>query len=73
MSRSKRKKPGTRAPTRATAKPPLDPLQTGMPSMDSVRGVDEFKRGNQVLRIIHTNERDEYDPVPSKPKRNKRP
>jgi hypothetical protein len=43
-----------------------------MPALDSITGVDEFKRGKQVFRIIHTKEVDEYERKLSKPKRNKR-
>jgi hypothetical protein len=72
MSRSKHvKKTSARRPKKAKASPPLDPLQTGMPAMDSITGVDEFTRGKKVFRIIHTKEADEYDQIPSKAKRKK--
>jgi len=44
-----------------------------MPALDSITGMDEFRRGKKVFRIIHTNEVDEYEQVPSKAKREKRP
>ena len=62
MARAKGKK--TNRP--ATPKPvgdatDLNPLRAGMPAKDSITGVDEFRRGKQVYRIIHTNEVDEYE------------
>lgn len=75
MSKSQRKKnTRVRPPTKATVKPPLDPLRTGMPALDSITDVDEFTRGwgKEVFRIIHTNEVDAYEPIPPKPNRNKR-
>ncbi len=39
----------------------LNPLRTGMPAPDSITGVDEYRKGKKILRIIHTTERDEYD------------
>ena len=43
----------------------LNPLRAGMPALDSITGVDEFRKGKQVYRIIHTNEVDEYEkPLP---------
>jgi hypothetical protein len=42
-----------------------------MPALDSITGVEEFKKGKQVYRIIHTNERDEYEPQPQKGKHKK--
>ena len=44
----------------------MDPLRAGMPALDSITGIGEFRRGKKVFRIIHTNEVDEYEPVPSK-------
>jgi len=49
-----------------TVTPPLDPLRTGMPAQDSITGVDQYRKGKKVLRIIHTNERDAYDADPGK-------
>jgi hypothetical protein len=73
MSRSKGKKSAVgRGSKNATASPPLDPLRAGMPALDAITGVDEFRTGKKVLRIIHTNEVDEYDQVPSKAKRKTR-
>ena len=67
MSRSKlKKKIRARRPKNGAARPPLDPLRAGMPALDSITGIDEFRRGKKVFRIIHTNEVDEYEPVPSK-------
>jgi hypothetical protein len=42
-----------------------------MPALDSITGMEELRRGKKVLRIIHTNEVDEYEQVPSKAKREK--
>jgi hypothetical protein len=70
-SHSKKKKTRARAAKNKTVIPPLDPLETGMPALDSITGVDEFKKGKKILRIIHTNEVDEYERVPSKTKRKK--
>jgi hypothetical protein len=73
MRRSKRtKKVGTRRPAKEKARPPLDPLRAGMPALDSITGIEEFRRGKKVLRIIHTNEIDEYEQPPSKGKRQMR-
>jgi hypothetical protein len=38
--------------------------RTGLPAESSITGVDDFRTGNKVLRVIHTNERDAYDPDP---------
>jgi len=65
---SKSKKVRARGSKRKSVIPPLDPLGTGMPALDSIIGVEEFKKGNKILRIIHTNEIDEYDQVPAKTK-----
>lgn len=49
----------------------VESLQTGMPALDSITGVQEIRHGKSVYRIIHTNEIDEYEqPVP-KTKRKK--
>ena len=73
MARSRSKKTtGARSAKKAPASPPLDPLRTGMPALDSITGVDEFRTGKKVFRIIHTTEVDEYEPAPSKAKRKKR-
>ena len=67
-SKKKKKRTKTRGAKRKAVIPPLDPLETGMPALDSITGVDEFKKGKKTLRIIHTNEVDEYERVPSKSK-----
>jgi hypothetical protein len=73
MSRSKlKKKTDGRRPKKATASPPLDPLQTGMPALDSIIGVTESKKGKRVFRVIHTDEVDEYERAPKKTKREMR-
>jgi hypothetical protein len=73
MSRSKPvKKTSVRQPKKAKASPPLDPLRAGMPAMDSITGVDEFRRGKKVFSIIHTKEADEYDQIPSEAEAKKR-
>jgi len=43
-----------------------------MPAQDSITGVEEFRKGKKVFRIIHTNEVDEYERTPSEAKRKKR-
>ena len=74
MSRAKKKKrAGDRQPKNPSASPRVDPLQTGMPAQDSITGIDEFKKGKKTFRIIHTNETDEYERVPSKPAPKKQP
>jgi hypothetical protein len=65
---SQSKKTRTRGSKRKSVIPPLDPLGTGMPALDSIIGVDEFKKGSKMLRIIHTNEIDEYEQLPPKTK-----
>jgi hypothetical protein len=73
MARSKQKnKIGARRSKQAPASPPLDPLRAGMPALDSITGMDEFRKGKKVFRIIHTNEVDEYEQAPPKVKRRKR-
>lgn len=52
--------------------PPLNPLRAGMPALDSITGVEEFRKGKQVYRIIHTNEVDEYEEPPPPARRKKR-
>lgn len=42
----------------------LDPLRTGMPALDSITEVKEFRKGKQVYRILKTNEVDEYETPP---------
>jgi hypothetical protein len=75
--RGKRKKKSKTRPKReasaaaAAAEVPrvesLDPLRTGMPALDSITGVKEFRKGEKVYRLIQTNEVDEYE-QPPKPK-----
>jgi hypothetical protein len=73
MTRSKtKKKTGARPSKKGRANPPLDPLRTGMPALDSITGVEEFKKGKKPFQIIHTNEVDEYERTPSHAKRKKR-
>jgi hypothetical protein len=71
-SQSKNKKTRARNSKKKAVISALDPLETGMPALDSILSVDEFKKGKKVLRIIHTNEVDEYERTPSKAKRKKR-
>ena len=47
---------------------PLDPLRAGMPALDSITGVKEYKAGGKVYRIIQTDEVDEYE-KPAQPNR----
>jgi len=69
QSRQKQTRPGG-SKKKALIRP-LDPLETGMPALDSIISVDEFKKGKKVLRIIHTNEVDEYERSPPKTRRKK--
>lgn len=73
MPRVKNKKT-SRTPARKKAPdiPPLNPLRAGMPALDSITGVEEFRKGKQVYRIIHTNEVDEYEEPPPPARRKKR-
>ncbi|MEN3333879.1 MAG: hypothetical protein V7641_3244 [Blastocatellia bacterium] len=72
MPRSSGKKKTRAARKRATQiNPPLNPLDTGMPALDSITDVKEFKVGRKVYRIIETNETDAYD-KPLTPKRKRR-
>jgi hypothetical protein len=66
MPQAKRKKrTSTPRGKEPTDNPPLNPLRAGMPAQDSIIGVEEFKKGKKVYRIIHTNEVDEYEqPLP---------
>lgn len=69
MTRAKPKKTtGTRRPKKTKASPPLDPLRAGMPALDSITSIEEFRKGKKVLRIIHTNEVDDYERPASKPR-----
>lgn len=52
--------------------PPLNPLRTGMPAMESITGVEEFRKGKKLYRIIHTNEIDEYEKPEAAPKRKRK-
>lgn len=73
MPQAKRKKKSSTTSVKSSgASQPLNPLRTGMPAQDSITGVDEFRKGKQVYRIIHTNEVDEYEQAPPKAKRKKR-
>jgi hypothetical protein len=74
MSRLKpNKKIGTRRRKNEKSDLQLDSLRTGMPAKDSITGVDTFKRGGKVFRVIHTNEVDAYDEgPPSKTNRKKK-
>jgi len=73
MPQAKRKKRTSASSAKTPgASPPLNPLRAGMPALDSITGVDEFRKGKQVYRIIHTNEVDEYEQSPPKAKRKKR-
>ena len=40
--------------------------RAGLPAPAQIISVDEIKSGNRTLRIIHTTERDEYDPPPAR-------
>jgi hypothetical protein len=65
MAGSKPKaKPRARARRKKSSAAPLDPNRVGMPAPESITGVEEFHTGKRTIRIIHTTERDEYDPDP---------
>ena len=69
MARKKGKKVSrARRPKKTGLSPPLDPLRAGMPALDSITGVEEFKSGRKLLRVIHTSEVDAYEEPPSKTK-----
>jgi len=73
MARSKPKtKTASRPARNKPLSPPLNPLRAGMPAQDSITGVDEYRSGKKVLRIIHTTERDAYDAIPEKVRQKKR-
>lgn len=62
MPRSSGKKRSSKpTPKDAPISPPLNPLRAGMPALDSITGVKEFRKGKKVYRIIETNEMDEYE------------
>lgn len=63
-SQSKRKKTGRSKD--ATAGSSSDPNRTGMPAVDSITGVDIFRKGKKIFRVIHTTEVDEYERMPPK-------
>lgn len=46
----------------------LDPLRSGMPALDSITGVDVYRKRKKLLHIIHTNEVDAYERGPLKAK-----
>ena len=67
-----RQKTKTKKPAKkGNALPPLDLQRTGMPARDSIVSVNEPKKGKKLYRFIVTNEVDEYEHVPEKPKRKK--
>jgi hypothetical protein len=74
MPRSSGKKRGSNKPSKdAPISPPLNPLRAGMPALDSITGVKEFRKGKKVYRIIETNEMDGYDePEPPQGKRRRK-
>jgi hypothetical protein len=73
MRRSRHNKTTSAAKLKdSTASSPVDPLRAGMPAQDSITGVEEFRKGKKVFRIIHTSEVDAYETAPSKAKRKKR-
>lgn len=69
---SSKKRARTTRKSDAPVIPPVNPLRTGMPALDSITGVDEVKVGGKVYRIIETNEMDAYD-KPEPPKKKRRP
>ena len=71
-SSGKKKNSAPPAPKDAPLSPPLDPLRTGMPAMDSIIGVKEIRKGKKVYRLIDTNEMDEYERKPPQAKRRRK-
>jgi hypothetical protein len=67
----KKQTSGKRRAGKAPASPPLDPLRTGMPALDSITGVEVFGKGKKAFQIIHTNEVDEYEKPRAKAGRKK--
>ena len=57
MARLKTAKKKSRIPSVST----LNPLRTGMPALDSIVDIKEFKKGKKAYRLIRTNEVDEYE------------
>jgi hypothetical protein len=74
MPRSSGKKRSSKSTSKdAPLRRSLNPLRAGMPALDSITGVKEFRKGKKVYRIIETNEMDEYDePEPPKLKGNRK-
>ena len=44
----------------------LNPLRAGMPSPDSITGVEQMERGGKTYRIIKTDEVDAYEEPPKR-------
>ena len=71
-TRSKKKQTsGKHRAGKASAGPPLDPLRTGMPALDSITGIDVLGHGKKTFQIIHTSEVDGYEKPPAKAKSKK--
>jgi hypothetical protein len=62
----KKRKPDTAVPPDESEIASLNPLRRGMPALDSITDVKEFRKGKKVYRIIKTNEVDEYETPPKK-------
>jgi hypothetical protein len=62
----KKRKPDAAVPPDESAIASLNPLRRGMPAIDSITGVEEFRKGKKVYRIIKTNEIDEYETPPKR-------
>lgn len=62
MPRAKRKTKKKRSRAKDAPQVSLNPLRTGMPALDSITGVKEFKK----YRVIQTSEIDEYEKPPKK-------
>ena len=71
---SSKKRASTSRKGDAPVSPPLNPLLTGMPALDSIISVEDVKVGSKVYRIIETNEVDEYEKLklPKKKRSRKR-
>ena len=71
VSKAKKKRePDTAVPPDESEISSLNPLRRGMPAMDSITDVKEFRKGKKVYRIIRTNEVDEYEtPSRKEPKK----
>ena len=72
MSSSKGKTPAIARKRKKKGSKEIDRYQPGMPAVDSITGVDTFKKDGKPFHIIHTTEVDEYEqPPPPTPRKKK--